>query len=677
MKKMLIIIVLVGLTLIMFNTGFAAQRMVMFELCTSTTCPPCVAANAALNNLMIVYEDDMAVIRYHAWWPPPGNDPFYLINVAENTTRVNYYDPGYVPHGYIDGIIDGESNHPAWSGYIQNRLGVASPLTLDLTVPYTGRITAMITAEEELAPDNILVHFVITESNIAYTGTNGDPIHHQVMRDMIPDGNGHQLIIAQGETIEMPVDYTIDETWERDNLEMVVFVQNNSTKEVYQAAKITIGFEISLVEHMIFETTGDGDGRLENGESGIVVVTLENSTFPPGFSNVIGQLSTDDPSIDVVQSVVDFGDLAMSESTNNIAIPFEFNVIGDYDPHLTTFELMLTSDELQSLATFDMIVGRPLLLIDDDDGGDLESYYTVVFDEQEQFYELRTSAEAITDAYLTDYPTAIWFTGDAGNGLTESEIAGLSAYLDAGGNLLLSGQDIAQLLPSGSTFLADYFGLEFLDSAGQAVFFVEGMAGDEYFDDVRIVLVGGDGAGNQTSVDYLQLSGDSQADPIFEFTDASGLELGLAGVRYTDSESGYKAVFTSFGLEAIHPAENYNSRREVLETIFQFFAGPNAIEDEIGVKTFATCLEQNKPNPFNPSTTIGFSIANGGLVSLKVFNTAGRLVKTLIDGELAPDSYQVTWDGTDNHNVSVASGVYLYQFQSAELNETKRMVLIK
>jgi hypothetical protein len=89
-------------------------------------------------------------------------------------------------------------------------------------------------------------------------------------------------------------------------------------------------------------------------------------------------------------------------------------------------------------------------------------------------------------------------------------------------------------------------------------------------------------------------------------------------------------------------------------------------------------LNQNFPNPFNPSTTINFSIPREGNVNLSVYNVRGQLVKTLVDNEFRQQGEnQVVWHGVDNNNRSVSSGVYFYRLEADGRSEVKRMVLMK
>lgn len=92
-------------------------------------------------------------------------------------------------------------------------------------------------------------------------------------------------------------------------------------------------------------------------------------------------------------------------------------------------------------------------------------------------------------------------------------------------------------------------------------------------------------------------------------------------------------------------------------------------------------LVQNFPNPFNPSTTINFNIPEleGGLidVNIVVYDILGQKVKTLLESPLTAGSYQVEWDGTNDQNQVVPSGIYVYQFQSTLFNASKKMVLMR
>jgi len=88
-------------------------------------------------------------------------------------------------------------------------------------------------------------------------------------------------------------------------------------------------------------------------------------------------------------------------------------------------------------------------------------------------------------------------------------------------------------------------------------------------------------------------------------------------------------------------------------------------------------LSQNFPNPFNPSTTIRFSLPQGGPVSLKIYNIRGQLVRTLVDGFTEAGRHQAVWNGTDEAGTKVASGVYFCRFSANGFVEVKKMALVR
>jgi hypothetical protein len=89
-------------------------------------------------------------------------------------------------------------------------------------------------------------------------------------------------------------------------------------------------------------------------------------------------------------------------------------------------------------------------------------------------------------------------------------------------------------------------------------------------------------------------------------------------------------------------------------------------------------LDQNIPNPFNPTTTIKYEVREAGLVSLKIYNVAGQLVKTLVDGQkVAGQVYSATWNGLNDAGQPVSSGVYFYKLVAKNFTQTKKMVLLK
>ena len=88
-------------------------------------------------------------------------------------------------------------------------------------------------------------------------------------------------------------------------------------------------------------------------------------------------------------------------------------------------------------------------------------------------------------------------------------------------------------------------------------------------------------------------------------------------------------------------------------------------------------LSQNVPNPFNPSTAIGFSLAHPADVRLTVYDALGREVAGLAEGSYPAGDHTVRWDGRAHRGVKVSSGVYLYCLTAGGKAETRRMTLVR
>jgi hypothetical protein len=114
--------------------------------------------------------------------------------------------------------------------------------------------------------------------------------------------------------------------------------------------------------------------------------------------------------------------------------------------------------------------------------------------------------------------------------------------------------------------------------------------------------------------------------------------------------------------------------------ILSFFIDlQTGIEDnlESQPEIYTAALSHNYPNPFNPSTTIEYSLLRQSNIELTIFDLLGRKVKTLIKSNKPAGSYSVTWDGRDESGQPVATGVYLYRLTAGDFTQTKKMLVLK
>jgi len=86
----------------------------------------------------------------------------------------------------------------------------------------------------------------------------------------------------------------------------------------------------------------------------------------------------------------------------------------------------------------------------------------------------------------------------------------------------------------------------------------------------------------------------------------------------------------------------------------------------------------NHPNPFNPTTTISFSLQNNSNIELSIYNIKGQKVKQLIIDQLSAGQHSVVWDGNDENNQPVGSGIYFYKLKiNGNSKAINKMILIK
>ena len=107
------------------------------------------------------------------------------------------------------------------------------------------------------------------------------------------------------------------------------------------------------------------------------------------------------------------------------------------------------------------------------------------------------------------------------------------------------------------------------------------------------------------------------------------------------------------------------------------FGSPIVNSDLVSILFKEEYLLYNYPNPFNPTTTIDFSIPKDSGINLSIYNLKGQKVKTLLNEYKEAGKHQVVWNGRDESNKRAASGLYLYKIISGKETVTRKMLLLK
>jgi len=265
---------------------------------------------------------------------------------------------------------------------------------------------------------------------------------------------------------------------------------------------------------------------------------------------------------------------------------------------------------------------------------------------------------------LDSYWAVLWTTG----GGSAADLGGscennMAAYLDGGGNLMLASMEFLSSRVNTLAFRTDYLHIDSWtnDSGG---FVVTGETGDVISNGMSINLLGGPFPPNPSDVFVAS----SPAQVIF--TSPAGVE----GIRVEEND--HKVVFMSFPFEDVKITEaNPSNQKTLIARILNWFNLPSGVADG---EVHRLALHQNFPNPFNPVTSVAFTVPEGaGRVRLTVHNVSGQVVRTLVDSELPAGPALAVWDGTGDSGLPLASGIYFARLATREDSAFRKMTLLK
>jgi hypothetical protein len=275
-----------------------------------------------------------------------------------------------------------------------------------------------------------------------------------------------------------------------------------------------------------------------------------------------------------------------------------------------------------------------VLLVNDDPDGGFADFYTSALSGlnlKDYVWVQKDRGVAKASAMLRfNKNLLIWYTGNAtGQTLTPAEQDSIAAYLDRGGRVFLTGQNIAEGL-QGSAFLQDRLHLSFVRNIDDPL--VHGVQSDPVGRGLGNILTAGfGGANNQNSRDLLQPDNVAKVSIVYDTTAGT-----VAGVRVENSVNGSKLVFFGFGFEAIRLV------------------------------------------PF----PIHYQLPKAATVKIEIFNTLGQKVKTLVNHESQSAGFYVAeWDGRNDAGTPVVSGIYFYHLETISgadgFAKTRKMILMR
>ncbi len=160
-----------------------------------------------------------------------------------------------------------------------------------------------------------------------------------------------------------------------------------------------------------------------------------------------------------------------------------------------------------------------------------------------------------------------------------------------------------------------------------------------------------------------------------DFTSISGASYTEAPIAWTS----YMYGLNNYANQTIRVAIQCVSNDAFVFMLddFKVVSAGGTDNDDTTAPVLTNALKGNYPNPFNPETTISYSVEKAGKVTLEVFNILGQKVKTLVNDSRNAGNHNVVWNGKDDAGRAVSSGVYFYRMKNGNYSKTNKMILMK
>lgn len=579
------------------------------------------------------------------------------------------FNGGSMVVGAGEDAVDGSTYDPV----VQSMLDDATPLRMAITDHSFGMMGGSVTVDLALDDDlgdisQTVLRIMVLETDLLYGGTT----YHNVLRTM---GADHAITIDEaGESETVTINFSMDSSWLPANMDIVAFVQDDADKQILQSCNTYATPDYSMRYYALGERTVIDSGLVAFDDAALFnagaledtyTVSLDTDALPAGWS---GYFVYDGVQSTSTQVTLASGDHAVFNVTIDAASVGEGAVTlvfhsenGDIADRAMTYKVITA--------------GTEILLVDDDGAFDYETAYfaPALVATGRSFATWDRSSTGLSADILANFDMVVWSCGWAFPTVDAADRAALAAYLDGGGNLFITGQDIGwEMNDDGGDALAwyhDYLHADFVSDDTNG-YDLAGVPGDPITDGLALHIAGGDGADNQEYPSDIDPLG-SDASVILTYdANRNGAIKADTGV--------YKVIYLAFGYEAI---DNAADRAALMINSVDWCLGTTvSIEDDDNQPSdlpHRFALRGAWPNPFNPMTTISYSLAHAGDVHVSVFDARGQLISVVDSGVRAAGPHRVTWNGTDRSGQAVPSGVYFCTVESASGVRTAKMTLVR
>lgn len=683
MKRFFYSLPVVALLFVTATAFGQAKKYPLFEHFTQASCGPCAAQNPYFQAVYYANESNLHHVAYHTSWP--GIDPMYDFNSAESDAMVDYYGVTGVPDMIQNGSDIG-SPAGVTQDIVNNLLSETSPIRILVTESTTGttrNVHIEVVTVGTVPAGTYKLKAAVVEHIVDYVtapGTNGETEFPNVFRESITGTSGVAITPAAiGSSVSFDYSYELDPIYVDENIYALAWVQNSSTKEVINSGSASDpDVEVINTSAATFVQGTVGGATPFTGN-------ILNLNDAEGM-NMHFEFAADQPG-DWSASYTYDGTTYTGATDAYIAgagdkdVTFNINVgasaaIGEYYLTVTFPDNPEISAQVLS---YYVISGVTDLVVNNEVSfGDGSAYGT--YDWESLYVDGLTAAGVSTVAATSHFTMKKGFNSGALDGIDNiyynvgwtfpglvddaEKIAQLMDFLDNGGNLFISGQDIgwevneyAAYYPEAVDFYENYLMASFVNDAASGATVFSPVLTDEWYGAVAESDIS---KPYGTTYYYPEQIEPNGVDATSVFTYNAGTKVG--GVRAETSD--FKTVYFGIGIEMI---ADDAVRDAVMAATYAYFRGD--LEGIDYDALISGLMGGAQPNPAVNSTVIPMTNINSDY-QLTVTDLTGKVILT-----------DIVKAGTSSYTLNTAdlsAGMYLYYMSSGNSRtQTEKLNVVK
>jgi hypothetical protein len=669
------------------NIYAQAPKFVLFEHFTQASCGPCAAQNPAFEtNILNANLQTVRHIAYHTSWP--GVDEMNAANPTEVADRVTYYNVSGVPNVVLQGNYKQGAPGGMTQADVNAQFSMGSPVKIEVSEVDNGSsrdVTVVVKTVGTVPSGTYKLYTAVVENPRDYTtapGNNGETHFPNVFRKMYPSTAGENVTpAATGSSVTFNYTYTIDPTWVAANIKVVSFLQNTTTKEVLNVG--TVG------DPVINYSLSNPTTEISNVATGVATsFSLTSGNTGNANEDFVYTLTSDAPSDWVSNFNIDANNYtstatitANAGSNANITV----NVTPGATRGVATYTLTVSSvsnpgSPVMSKKMYvisgvtDLIVNNSGYVGDGTTTGSAANWGSVYTDglvaANNTGYASTNDVvlqKAIDNLAFTGINNVYYNVGWTFPGITDGVALALQNFMDNGGNLFISGQDlgweIGDAVNSGfisqvkTDFYTNYLHAAWVADGGTTNSSLNAETTDAIFSDIATATINNYYGGAYFYPDEINPA-DTSAKVIFKY----GTSTRKGGLRAQTAN--YKVVYIAAGMEML----NATNSNEILKRAHDWFYGleGTASLDEIG--TLVSGMGQNYPNPSSGFTSISLEHIDQNM-NFELIDITGKVVyiKQIMKGTNRLDLSTSTYD----------AGKYIYRLTDAKGNSICKTMMIK